>query len=150
MSKYEELCQVFANARKEAVKYKHSCQDFADFLVHRMSMYFGCAIATGEIRFYEDGNLHLQTSLTLYENPQDTANSACETITIDLSIIKKCEDFLVAVLPYGSEFTIPSKNMNKLDELFEFIADKIRAVYENDIELLVGECEKIRSLGWNF
>ncbi|NES87441.1 MAG: hypothetical protein F6K10_42395 [Moorea sp. SIO2B7] len=33
MSKFEELCQIYANSRQEYFNCKNLCQDFADFVV---------------------------------------------------------------------------------------------------------------------
>ncbi|MGK7872344.1 MAG: hypothetical protein AB4426_03220 [Xenococcaceae cyanobacterium] len=139
MSKFEELCQVYAAARKEYLNCKHSCQDFADFLVNRMRIYFECPIETVAINFDEDGYLYLETELTLYENPHDTANSEHEKINISLLIRKKGDDYLISYTPYSGDFQIPGNDLNKLDEVYEFIANKIQKDYESQIQVFRGK-----------
>ncbi|GET39153.1 hypothetical protein [Microseira wollei] len=139
MSKFEELCKAYAAARKQSIEYKHSCQDFADFLVHRMSLYFECPIETGEMHVDEDGYLLFEIAMTLYENPQEPNNSAQEKVSFSLSIRKKRNTFVVSVYPYGNNFTIPRDDLNKLDEIYEFINKTIADIYEEKLKLWLGE-----------
>jgi hypothetical protein len=139
MSKFEELCKAYAAARKQSIEYKHSCQDFADFVVHRMSLYFECPIETGEMHVDEDGYLFLQIAMRLYENPQEPDNSAQEEVKFSLSIRKKRDTFVVSVYPNGNNFTIPRDDLNKLDEIYEFIATTIMELYEDKLKLWLGE-----------
>ncbi|MFB2981737.1 hypothetical protein [Microseira sp. BLCC-F43] len=139
MSKFEQLCKVYAAARKQSIEYKHSCQDFADFLVHRMSLYFECPIETGEMHVDDDGYLFFEIAITLYENPQEPNNYAQEKVSFSLSIRKKRDAFLVSVYPYGNNFTIPRDDLNKLDEIYEFIDNTITEIYEEKLKLWLGE-----------
>jgi hypothetical protein len=145
MSKFEELCQIYATARRQSRDYRHSCQDFADFLVHRMNLYFQCPIETGEMHLDDDANLHLETALTLYENPSDPTNSDRQRISFPLSIRKKVDTFIVSVFPYGNEFAVPRDDLNKLDALYEYMADRIKRTYEDEIQLFTGEIDYLNS-----
>ena len=139
MSKFEELCKAYAAARKQSIEYKHSCQDFADFLVHRMILYFECPIETGEMDVDEDGYLFFNIAMTLYENPQAPQDSAQEKVSFSLSIRKKRNTFVVSVYPYGNSFTIPRDDLNQLDRVYEFIDNTITAIYEEKLKLWLGE-----------
>jgi hypothetical protein len=108
MSRFEELCQLYATSRQEYLNYKHSCQDFADFLVHRLSLYLECPMETEVMRFDEDASLYVKTSLVLYANPEDRSHSPKDTIGIDLSVSKKGKDFEIMFLRFDANYSSSS------------------------------------------
>lgn len=146
MTRFEELCEAYARSSQEYLNCKHSCQDFADFLVHRFSLYLECPMKTEEMRFDEDASLYVRTSLVLYANPQDATHSPTETIGINLCVSKKGNDFEITFLGFdndfdGKIFRVPEDDLNRLDELYEAIFNRIKSNYERESAVWRGETQ---------
>ena len=150
MSKFEELCQTYAAARKESLESRKACQDFADVFVKCMSDYFECPIEKHKIYFDEQGLMHFQVSLTLYENPSNTEDCESEIVLTDLSIEKIIDNYIVTIYPWGKDWKIFWDEFSKFEEVYEFIFEKIKDAYRSGISLLPPENNEIRKLGWEF
>jgi hypothetical protein len=139
MSKFEEICQIYAKSRQEFSNSQHSCQDFADFLVNRMSLYFGCPVETREMQFDKDAYLHVPIYITFYTNPVNPQESQTDLIDMCFLIRKKPTGFTVSYLPYSGDFEIPNDNLNKLDDFFDYIEKWLKEHYQKKLQIFRGE-----------
>jgi hypothetical protein len=129
MSKFEELCQVYANARKDYFDSVKMREDFVEIFVHKMDEYFQCPIEQTEITLDEQGVMHFSIAITLYENPNHRNSSIFEKIGVSLTLDKIIDNYVVTVLPWGEEFKLFCNEFNKFIEVYEFIFEKIKDTY---------------------
>lgn len=148
MSKFEELCQAYANARKQYQESKDACLDFSKIFVEQMSNYFQCPINQENLTFYEDASLHFQISITLYENPQTPDTSEYETVVLSLSVEKVIDNYIVTVYPWGQDFKLFWNEFNKFEEVYDYLFERINNSYSNGLHLLPEEENKIRNIGF--
>jgi hypothetical protein len=139
MSKFQEICQIYAQSRQEFGNSKNSCQDFADFLINRMSLYFGCPVETGEMQFDKDAYLHVPIYLTFYTNPEKPQESEKDTIDMCFLVRKTLTGFTVSYLPYSGDFDIPNDNFNQLDEFFTYLEEWLKNHYQRKVQIFRGE-----------
>lgn len=151
MSRFEELCQAYAAAKKASQTYRDACYEFCNIIVNRMIAYFQCHIEKEEPSFDDEyGFVNLRAIITVYENPSDTQNFSYDLINIDFTIVKKIDCFIVTVQPYGNDFKIPLEDLTILNEVYKFIEYKIKEDYEQELQLWLGKNDTSRELGWNF
>jgi hypothetical protein len=129
MSKFEELCQVYAKARKDYFDSVKMREDFVEIFVRKMDEYFQCPIEQTEITLDEQGVMHFSIVITLYENPGNRNSSIFEKVGVSLMLDKIIDNYIVTVLPWGEEFKLFCNEFNKFVEVYEFIFEKIKDIY---------------------
>ena len=151
MSKFEELCQAYAVAKKTSLESRQACQDFTDVFLKRMSDYFQCPIKKEKINFDQQGLMHVETSLTLYENPTHPELGTHEIVIISWSIEKILDNYVVTIYPWMKEFKIFWDEFSKFDEVYQFLFETIKETYIGEILLPEEEGKSsIRHLGFGF
>jgi hypothetical protein len=149
MSKFEELCQVYATARKDYLTSAQMRQNFIDVFVQQMSDYFQCPIKPTDPTLDDSGTLHFSVLITLLENPHNPQESDSETVCISLTIDKVLDNYIVSVYPWGEEFKLFWEEFDKFTEVYDFIFEKIKETYIGGITIFSSD-ERIRNLGWGF
>jgi hypothetical protein len=149
MSKFEELCQAYANARKEYLESIQMRQDFIDAFVRKMSDYFQCAIEQTDVTLDDRGIMHFNLLMILYENPNLPEKSTSETVSISLTLEKIIDNYIISIFPWGKDFKLFWDEFNKFEEVYDFIFEKIQDYYLSGISELSSEHRTI-NLGWEF
>ncbi|MBF2022694.1 MAG: hypothetical protein IGR93_22035 [Hydrococcus sp. C42_A2020_068] len=149
MSKFEELCQAYAAARKDYLESMQMRQDFVNSFVRKMSDYFQCPVEKTDVSFDERGIMYFSILITLYENPSQPEKFASEIVNVSLTLDKILDNYVVVILPWGKEFKLFWDEFNKFEEVYEFIFEKIKEAYTSGITDLSPE-NKTRNLGWEF
>ncbi|AFZ37372.1 hypothetical protein Sta7437_3888 [Stanieria cyanosphaera PCC 7437] len=150
MSKFEELCQVYAKAKQEAAENCRTCQDFTDVFVQKMGEYFDCSFEQDNISFDDQGTMHFQVLLTLYDNPENLEESTEEKVSISLSVSKVIDNYIVTIFPWMKEFKLFWDEFNKFEEVYEFIFEIIKESYIGRRNFFSEDYKDFHNIGWEF
>jgi hypothetical protein len=135
MSKFEELCKAYATSRQA---YRESCQaclDFSEIFIKQMSDYFECSINSQKPWFDDNGFLHIELTIDVYENPANPETGDRETVKISLTIEKVIDNFIVTVWPLGHDFKILIDEPKHFEEACDYIFDTLKSAYTGTSEL---------------
>jgi hypothetical protein len=149
MSKFEELCQAYATARKEYLNSMQTRQDFIDVFVEKMSDYFQCPVKKSEVTSDDRGVMYFSILITVYENANKPERSTSETVNISLTLEKVIDNYIVGVLPWGKEFQLFWDEFDKFQEVYDYIFEKVKEAYTDGLTNLSSQ-SKTRNLGWEF
>ncbi|MDJ0717611.1 MAG: hypothetical protein QNJ54_25880 [Prochloraceae cyanobacterium] len=100
MSRFSELCEAYALAKKRTEASRQSCRDFVKVFVERMGIYFECPIKAEKISFDQSNTLHFDTSITLYEFPQNPSQGSSEILIVSWSLQKILDNYIIMVFPW--------------------------------------------------
>lgn len=149
MSKFEELCQAYATARKEYLNSLQTRQDFVDVFVEKMSDYFQCPVKKSEITSDDRGVMYFSILITVYEDPTQPERSTSETVNISLTLEKIIDNYIIGFLPWGQEFKLFWDEFDKFQEVYDCIFEKVKEAYTDGLTNLSPQ-SKTRNLGWEF
>jgi len=156
MSKFEKLCQSFANARKRYFNYEKECMEFGGKMVNGLVDYLECP--PEQVNYYppdkesdpnvrynikgatilgEDGFWQIGIGIGLYEAPNVRPQ---ENVRSTLLIKKEDSHFIVK---YGresdDEFRIDENNEeDDLKEFYNHIYHEIKELYDKELETIRG------------
>jgi hypothetical protein len=150
ISKYEELCQVYAQARQASVQSIEVCQGFAEIFVAQMGLYFQCSIEIPSYSFDEQGSMHFYPALTLYADPLNPDEQQSELVVISIAL-EKYEDFFgVTLFPWEDSFQIIENNLETFKPVYNYIFEKMKESYANSMIAVNNSTNRsIRNLGWD-
>lgn len=106
MTKYEELCQVYAQARQASVKSIEVCQKFAEIFVAQMGLYFQCPIEIPNYSFDEQGSMHFYPAFSLYADPLHPDEKQSELVVVSISLEKHEDCFGMTLFPWEEYFQL--------------------------------------------
>ncbi|MDJ0729181.1 MAG: hypothetical protein QNJ33_04235 [Crocosphaera sp.] len=148
MSKFEELCQVYALAKQKTQINHEACQKFVEKFIAAMSDYFQAPIKMQKESFDECGLMHFETVLILYENPNDQENSFSEMIVISWSLENILDNYILTLYPWMNEYKLFENEFNKFEEIYQFVFEVIKETYQSPITWSQKEKNTVRHLGW--
>ena len=150
MSRFEELCQAYALAKQKTKSSRDACRKFADSFISGMKDYFQAPIERQEERFDEHGLMHFETYLTLYENPKNPDDSCSEVVVVYWSLEKILDNYILTIYPWMNEFKLFENEWDKFELVYEFIFERIKEAYLDQITWSEKEKITVRKLGWSF
>ena len=151
MTKFEELCESYASARKKFFNYEDECMEFGVKIVDGLKKYLECP--SEQINYYppdkesdpnvsyniqgatklgEDGFWHVGIGIGLYEaptvRPQENVRSRF--------LIKKDDGHFV--VKYGKEshdeFRVCEDKEEDLEKFYDHIFEEIKELYDHQLE----------------
>lgn len=157
MSKFEEICQAYGQARRTFSNYEDTCRDFARDLVFGMIDYFEWPqeqeityIPLGEEldpnnKFYalagamqmdDDSFWHFGVELAIHA----PGGSYQKSFVISFFIKKVGQYFIVKLGPNGREIKIPESQKDNLQPFYEAVFLQIKNFFARDyIKALTGQ-----------
>lgn len=158
MTKFEELCESFANARKRYFNYENECMDFGIKMVDGLKEYLQCP--PEQVNYYppdkesdpnisynihgatilgEDGFWHVGIGIGLYEAPNVRPQ---ENVRSVLLIRKDNSHFVVK---YGREstekFKICEDDKEDLEKFYDHVFEEVKELYDKQLEHIRGGAE---------
>ena len=133
MSKYKELCQVYAQARQASVQSIEVCQGFAEVFVAQMGLYFQCPIEIPNSSFDEQGSMHFYPALTLYADPLNPDEQQSELVVISIALEKYEDYFGLTLFPWEDSFQLIENNPETFTPVYDYIFEKIKESYANSM-----------------
>ncbi|MGZ7043961.1 MAG: hypothetical protein ACXVHM_05155 [Methanobacterium sp.] len=150
MTRFEELCESFANAREKYFHYEEECMRFGEKMVDGLKKYLECPPEQvnyyppdkesdpnvsynihGATKLSDDGFWHVGIGIGLYEAPNIRPQ---ENVRSTLLIKKENSHFIVK---YGKEsedeFKLDYKEEN-FKELYDYIFEEIKELYDIQLE----------------
>ena len=150
MSKFEELCQAYALAKQRTLESRQACQKFTAGFVSGMSDYFQATIEQTKESFDNQGLMHFETVLTLYEDPKNPDNSASEKVMIYWSVENILDNYILTIFPWMNQFKLFENEWDKFESVYEFVFEVIQESYLDKISLPEAGKIKVRKLGFSF
>ncbi|MCU0540552.1 MAG: hypothetical protein MUE44_00010 [Oscillatoriaceae cyanobacterium Prado104] len=135
MSKFEELCQAYAASKKADRESRQACLEFSEIFIKQLTDYFGCSIDRQQPWFDDNGFLHFDLIIQVFENPANPETGDRETVKISLTLEKVIDNYVVTVWPLGHEFKILIDEPKHFEEAFEYIFDYLKSGYTGRSEL---------------
>jgi hypothetical protein len=151
MTRFEELCQSFANARKRYFNYENECMDFGEKMVDGLVEYLECP--PEQVNYYppdkesdpnvsynihgasmlgEDGFWHVGIGIGIYEAPNVRPQ---ENVRSTLLIKKENGCFTVK---YGKEssdeFRICEDDEEDLEKFYGHVFEEVKELYDKQLE----------------
>ena len=151
MTRFEELCESYANARKKFFNYEHECMDFGSKMVAGLAEYLECP--PEQVNYYppdkesdpnvtyniqgatilgEDGYWHVGIGIGIYEAPNVRPQ---ENVRSTLLIKKNNSHFIVK---YGKlskeEYRICEDKKEDFKEFYDHVFEEIRNLYDKQLE----------------
>ncbi|MEM7117450.1 MAG: hypothetical protein AAF614_33770, partial [Chloroflexota bacterium] len=157
MSKFEEICQAYSQARRTFNEYEETCREFARDLVYGMIDYFEWPqdqevtyIPLGEEldpnnKFYalagamqmdDDSFWHFGVELSVYAS----GGAYHKSFVISFFIKKIGQNFIVKLGQNGREIKIPESQKDNLQPFYEAVFLQIKNFFARDyIKALTGQ-----------
>ncbi|MDI6724288.1 MAG: hypothetical protein QMD61_06540 [Methanobacterium sp.] len=158
MTKFDKLCESFANARKRYFNYENECLEFGAKMVDGLVEYLECPPEQvnyyppdkesdpnvkynikGATKLGEDGFWHIGIGVGLYEAPHIRPQ---ENVRSTLLIKKDDSHFIVK---YGreasDEFRVGEDNEEDLKQFYRHIYHEIKELYDKELENIKGGAE---------
>jgi hypothetical protein len=158
MTRFEELCESYANARKGFFDYENECMEFGTKMVEGLREYLECP--PEQVNYYppdkesdpnvtynihgatilgEDGFWNVGIGIGIYEAPNVRPQ---ENVRSTLLIKKNDSHFVVK---YGKEskeeFRIYEDKEKDLKEFYDHIFEEIKELYDMQLENIKGGTE---------
>ncbi len=149
MSRFEELCQAYALAKQKTELSRQACQKFADGFISGMSDYFQTPIVRQKESFDKQGLMHFKTNLTLYENPHHRENSFSEVVVIFWSLENILDNYILTIYPWMKEFKLFENEWDKFELVYEFVFERIKEAYLEQVTWPESGKITVRELGWS-
>ena len=158
MTRFEELCESYTNARKRYFNYENECMEFGVKMVDGLKEYLKCPPEQvnyyppdkesdpnvsynihGATKLGDDGFWHVGIGIGLFEVPNGRPQ---ENVRSTLLIKKEDGRFVVK---YGKEstdeFRICEDDEEDLKRLYDYIFDEIKELYDKQLEHITGGAE---------
>jgi len=135
MSKYLELCEAYANALSRTRETQQKCIKFADTFFKQMSDYFSYSFKLERTSFDRDNKMRIETSIILSEFPDNPEAGSQERIILNFSLKKILDNYILTLDSWSEEHKLFEDEFDKFEEVYEFIFEKIREIYLNEIPL---------------
>jgi len=158
MTRFEKLCQSFANARERYFNYETECLEFGEKMIQELVEYLECP--PEQVNYYppdkesdpnvkynihgakmlgDDGFWQIGIGIGLYEapnvRPQENVRSTL--------LIKKIDSHFI--VKYGreshDEFRVDEETDEGLNEFFDHIYHEIKELYDKELENMRGGAE---------
>ena len=149
MSRFEELCQAYALAKQKTESSHQACGKFAEGFICAMSDYFQAPIERQKESFDEQGLMHFETSLTLYEDPHNRENCFSEVVVIFWSLENILDNYILTIYPWMKEFKLFENEWDKFELVYEFVFERIQEAYLEQVTWSEKEKIRVRKLGWS-
>lgn len=150
ISKYEELCQVYAQARQASVQSIEVCQGFAEIFIAKMGLYFQCSIEIPSYSFDEQGSMHFYPALTLYADPLNPDEQQSELVVVSIALEKYEDYFGLTLFPWEDSFQLIESDPQTFTPVYDYIFEKVKESYENSMIAVNNSTNRsIRNLGWD-
>ncbi|MGK7942920.1 MAG: hypothetical protein AB4058_00440 [Microcystaceae cyanobacterium] len=148
MSRFEELCQAYAEAKERTELSRQACRQFLDDFISGMRDYFQAPIECQNESFDKDSTMHFDITLTLYENPNDPENSWGEKVVLFCSLEKILDNYVLMIFPWMNQFKLFEKEWEKFEEVYQHIFECVKEIYINPVSLSEQEKIRVRKIGW--
>ena len=168
MSRYEELCNIFAATRRNYLKYVQDIREFATTLIDGLINYIEIAPLdvrfiplTGEVKpdknytlfeamhLSDDGFWKLGMIMLIYENPAPNIISPHETVLLPILMKKVSDSFLVKLGSEGDEFEIHKNKPKEFKAFYEYVFTQIKKSYQEGLQRFIeGEEGTERKIGF--
>lgn len=135
MSKYLELCRAYANALSRTRDTRQKCINFTDTFLKQMSDYFSYSFELERTSFERDNSMNIETSMILYEFPNNPEAGNKERIILNFSLKNILDNYILTLDAWGEEHKLFEDEFDKFEEIYEFIFEKIRETYLTEIPL---------------
>lgn len=151
ISRYEELCQIYDQARQASVKSIEFCQKFSELFIKQMEAYFQCSIEITNYSFDEQGSMHFYPALTIYADPFNPEDKQSELIVISVSIEKYKDYFELTLFPWEESFQLIENRVETFTPVYDYIFAKIKESYIHSMIAINDNNtnRSIRNLGWD-
>jgi len=150
ISRYEELCQIYAQARQASVQSIEVCQRFAEIFIAQMKLYFQCPIEISSYSFDEQGSMHFYPAITLYSDLLHPDEKQSELVVISVSVEKHEDCFGVTLFPWEECFQLIENKTETFIPVYDYIFEKIKESYQNSMIAMNNNTNRsIRNLGWD-
>jgi len=150
ISKYEELCQVYAQARQASVQSIEVCQGFAEIFIAKMGLYFQCSIEIPSYSFDEQGSMHFYPTLTLYADPRNPDEQQSELVIVSIALEKYEDCFGLTLFPWEDSFQVIENDPQTFTPVYDYIFEKVKESYANSMIAVNNSTNRaIRNLGWD-
>jgi hypothetical protein len=126
ISKYEELCQVYAQARQASVQSIEVCQGFAEIFIAQMGLYFQCPIEIPNSSFDEQGSMHFYPALTLYADPLNPDEQQSELVVVSIALEKYEDYFGLTLFPWEDSFQLIENDLATFTPVYDYIFEKVK------------------------
>lgn len=148
MSKFLELCEAYGLAKKKTEESRACCLEFkfTNIFIEKMSNYFECPINKEKIDFDEDNTMHVDISLTIYQNPDKPNSANSETIIIPWTLRKVLDNYILIFYPWMKEFKVFWNEGDRFNLIYDFIFEKLKEEYLTEIPLPKEGKESVRNL----
>ena len=148
MSRFEELCQAYALGKQKTELSRQGCRQFVAGFISAMSDYFQAPIEGQKESFDEQGLMHFETCLTLYEDPAHRENSLAEVIVMFWSVEKILDNYILTIYPWMKEFQLFENEWAQFELVYEFVFERIKEAYLEPVTWSETENIRVRKLGW--
>ncbi|MEB3311916.1 MAG: hypothetical protein VKJ02_16955 [Snowella sp.] len=149
-SKYEELCQLYAQARQASLQSIEVCQLFAELFIVGMENYFQCSIEIPNYSFDEQGSMHFYPAIALYADPLQPEEAQSELVVISISLEKYEDCYGLTLFPWEESFQVVESQKETFIPVYDFIFEKIKESYANSMIAVNHHTNRaIRNLGWD-
>jgi len=167
MNRFEELCESYADARKNFFAYRDECFSFGGRLVGSLLRFLECPQSQAEmvpviserktgwryspqgaIELGEDDQLwHFGLILTLYEKPNVHPHGL---YLLHFTFQKSGDSFVVKLAPDGKQFTITGTEASAFDEIDLSIFETMKDYFDSGLQRFIeGEREdKLMPIGF--
>lgn len=165
MSKYDDLCRIYANSRNHYVEYREECFDFAEKLVKGLIDYF--AIPGEYVKLFPtldevkpDTTYTIKEAMLLAPNnfwhlgieiklcPEDDKKTPPQAILINLGIKKEDGRFLVKTGEKDKGYRIRKENRAEYDSLYENLYQVIKDYLETSVKRFVEKQPTVCKIGF--
>lgn len=149
-SKYEELCQIYAQARQASIESIAVCQSFAEIFIAGMEDYFQCSIEIPNYSFDEQGSMHFYPAITLYADPLHPEDNQSELVVVSISLEKYEDCYGLTLFPWEESFQLVENKKETFTPVYDFIFEKIKESYATSMIAVNSNTSRaIRNLGWD-
>lgn len=151
ISRYQELCQIYAQTRQESIKSVEVCQGFSKLFIRQMEVYFQCSIEIPNYSFDEQGSMHFYPALTLYADPLNPEDKKSELVVVSVSVEKYEDYFGLTLFPWEESFQLIESRVETFTPVYDYIFEKIKESYANSMIAINDNniSRSIKNLGWD-
>ncbi|MFN5513869.1 MAG: hypothetical protein ACK5CA_03745 [Cyanobacteriota bacterium] len=152
MSKYEELCQAYAQAHSASREAMTHCQAFAQKFVAGLATYLDCQVQLNHTDFEESGSMYFYPALTLYLDPRHPQEEQSEIVVVSIALETLGAGYHLTLYPWEQSFELQDReplDATQVNPIYQFIFEQIRDAYVHAAIPLNAEGGKVRNLGWD-
>jgi hypothetical protein len=152
VSKYEELCQAYAQAYSVSRRAMADYREFAQKFVAGLEIYLDCPVQLNHVNFEESGSMYFYPALTLYLDPRHPQEEQSEIVVVSIALESFGAGYRVTLYPWEQAFELPDReslDSAQVNSIYQFIFEQIREAYVRGAIPLNAEGGKVRNLGWD-